>query len=66
MSNPDGQTVSLFMMSRQGSVASSETIAVPGHPKGIAIRDLSGDGKGDVVITNNSRDNVTIIMGRSR
>jgi hypothetical protein len=53
-------------MSREGSVASRQAISVPGHVKGLAIRDLDGDGKAEVVITNNSGNNVTIVMGKSR
>jgi hypothetical protein len=33
-------------------------------PKGLAIRDLNGDGKADMVITNNSDNTVTVILSR--
>jgi hypothetical protein len=61
VSNPDGDKISIFTMSRKSSVASSATVSVPGHPKGLAIRDLDGDGKAEIVATNNTSDSVTVI-----
>ena len=40
------------------------TIAVGGKPKGLAIRDLNGDGKADVVTTNNGDNTVTIMLSK--
>ena len=65
VSNPDGDNITIFMMSREGSVASAHRrYRFAGHPKGLAIRDLDGDGKAEIVITNNTRNRVTIIMGK--
>jgi len=64
VSNPDGDNITIFRMSREGSVASRTTISVRGHPKGLAIRDLNGDGKAEIVITNNASDSVTVITGK--
>ena len=64
VSNPDGNNITLFLMSSKGGVASSSTIAVSGKPKGLAIRDLNGDGKGDLVITNNGDDVVTVMLSK--
>jgi hypothetical protein len=61
VSSPDGNNITLFLMSSKG-VASSSTIAIGGKPKGLAIRDLNGDGKADMVITNNSDNTVTVIL----
>lgn len=64
VSNPDGDKITIFRMSRAGSVASRTTMSVKGHPKGLAIRDVNGDGKADIVTTNNAIDRVTVITGK--
>ncbi len=64
MSNPDSDVITIFMMSRNGSVAARSTVAVSGHPKGLAIRDLNGDGKADIVVTNTATNTVTVILGK--
>jgi hypothetical protein len=64
VTNTDGDNLSLFLLSRRGSVASSSTVAVGRQPKGIAIRDLNGDGKGDIVVADNGDNNVLVIWGR--
>lgn len=63
VSSPDGNNITLFLMSSKG-VASSSTIAVSGKPKGLAIRDLNTDGKADIVTTNNGENAVTVILSR--
>ena len=64
VSNPEGNNITLFLMSSKGAVASSSTIAVSGKPKGLAIRDLNGDGTGDLVITNNGDNTVTVMLSK--
>jgi hypothetical protein len=61
VSSPDGNTITLFLMSSTG-VATSTTIPVGGKPKGLAICDLDGDGRGDLVIANNGADSVTVML----
>ena len=51
-------------MSKNGSVLSSSSITVGNHPKGVAIADLNGDGKGDIVVCNNLDNDITIISGK--
>jgi len=64
-SNPDSDSITIFKMSRKGSVAASRsTLSVPGHPKGLAIRDLNDDGKADIVVTNNAANTVSVILGK--
>ena len=64
VSSPDGDSVTVFLMSVKGAAASSYTITVGGRPKGLAIRDLNGDGKADIVVTNNSDNAVTVMLSR--
>jgi FG-GAP-like repeat len=60
VSNPESDSITLFTMSRTGTVF-SRTIHVAGHPKGLAIGDLDGDGKAEIVVTNNTSRSVTIL-----
>lgn len=64
VSNPDSDTITIFLMSRKGSVTARSTVLVPEHPKGVAIRDLNGDGKADTVVTNSATNSVTVIFGK--
>jgi|GEM_PF-4057597 len=49
---------------QMGSVLLQSAITVGNHPKGIAIADLNGDGKGDIVVCNNADNNITIILSK--
>jgi hypothetical protein len=64
VSNPDSDTITIFMMSRKGSVTARSTLLAPGHPKGLAIRDLNGDDKAEIVVTNSATNTVTVILGK--
>ena len=64
VSSIDGDNITLFMMSKSSSVASSSTIAVGSKPKGLAIRDLNGDGKADIVVTNNGDNTATVMLSK--
>ena len=64
VSNPDGDRIDVFTMSRNGTVRSRTGISVPGHPKGLVLRDLDGDGKAEIVTTNNTSDRVTVVSGK--
>jgi hypothetical protein len=63
-SDNDSNKVYLFLMNRNGSVLSSQTITVGNHPKGVAIADLNGDRKGDVVVCNVADNDITIILSK--
>jgi hypothetical protein len=64
VANTGSDDITLFLMSRAGTVASSSTIAVGRKPKGIAIQDLNGDGKAEIVVADNGDNQVTVISGR--
>ncbi len=64
VSNPESDTITIFMMSRRGSMTARSTVSVPGHPKGLGIRDLNGDGRADIVVSNNATNTVTVILGK--
>jgi hypothetical protein len=64
VSSPDGDKIIVFTMSRKGAVTSRTAVSVPGHPKGLVLRDLDGDGNAEIVTTNNGDDSVTVITGR--
>jgi hypothetical protein len=61
VSIPDGDSIAVFTMSRAGSVTLRTTVSVPGHPKGLVVRDINFDGKAEIVTTNNATDSVTVI-----
>ena len=64
VSDPDGDALALFMMRRAGGVAARSTLPMAGHPKGVALRDLDGDGKADLVVTATAANTVTVGFGR--
>jgi hypothetical protein len=64
VSNPDSDSITIFRLSRVGSVASGSILSIPGHPKGLAVRDLNGDGKADIVVTNSAANTLTIVLGK--
>lgn len=64
VSSPDGDSITLFLMSNKSIVASSSTMIIGGKPKGLAIRDLNSDGKADIVITNNGDNTATVMLSR--
>jgi hypothetical protein len=51
-------------MNRSGKVSSIQVIPVGRHPKGVAIADLNGDGKGDIVVCNQLDNDISILMTR--
>lgn len=63
VSLPESDHLMAFYMSRRGAVAARKTIAIAGHPKGLAIADVDRDGHADIVTANNSADTITINFG---
>lgn len=51
-------------MNKNSGVLSGSSITVGNHPKGVAIADLNGDGKGDIVVCNNLDNDISIITGK--
>jgi VCBS repeat protein len=64
VTSPDGNRITLFLMSKKSGVVSSSTIAVGRKPKGLAMRDLNADGKADIVVTNNGANTVTVMLSK--
>ena len=60
-SDYEGNKIYLFIMDNNGHGITSKAIMTGRHPKGIAIVDLNGDRKGDIVVCNNADSNITII-----
>jgi hypothetical protein len=63
VSCPDSDQVDVFLMSRTAGPAAS-VIRVSGRPKGIALQDVSADGRADLLIANNGENTVTVILSR--
>jgi uncharacterized membrane protein YphA (DoxX/SURF4 family) len=61
VSSPDGHTVTIWLMGRQGT-RSSSLIPIDGEPKGVAIADLNGDRVGDLVIADHQHDSVIVML----
>ncbi len=57
-------TATKFLMSKNDLIVAQSTITVGNHPKGIAIADLNGDGKGDIVVCNQLDNEISVIIGR--
>ncbi len=64
VSNPDSNEITVFTMSRRGSVTSRATESVQGNPKGLAIGDVNRDGKADIVVTNRAENSITVLFGK--
>jgi hypothetical protein len=64
VSNPDEDLLTIFTMSRKGTIRARSTLSVPGHPKGLAIGDMNEDGRADIVVTNSATNTVTVILSK--
>jgi VCBS repeat protein len=64
VSSPEGDYVTLFTMTRQDSVGTTTRLPVSGHPKGLAVADLNGDRRAEIVVTLNTANQVAVILGR--
>ena len=76
VANYADDTVSVLLNASNGSVltglgfdtikfAGATTYQVGSHPSAVAIGDVNGDGKPDIVVTNASDDTVTILRGET-
>ena len=51
-------------MNKNETVLSSSALIVGNHPKGVAIADLNGDGKCEIVVCNQLDDEISIIIAK--
>ena len=58
-----GHDVTILRRTRSGGYAVARTPAVGRAPQGLAIADLNGDGKGDLVVCESADNEVTIFWG---
>jgi FG-GAP-like repeat len=63
LSLPDSDRITVFSMTKSGTLAARRDLHVGGHPKGVAIYDFDSDGKGDLVSADNSANTVTVLFG---
>lgn len=63
VSTPESDRITILLMARNSTVLSRRDVVVGGHPKGLVIHDFNGDHKGDIAVTNNSANTVTILFG---
>ena len=62
VSDNSSDKITVYLMGKNGRVASPYQVTVGNHPKGIAIADLNGDGKGDIVVCNSADNDISIII----
>ena len=63
VSNYSSHSISILRRDRD-SFALSATIPVGKYPDGIAVGDLDGDGKADIVVANSEDNNISILFGK--
>lgn len=63
-SDYEGNKIYLFIMNKNGQVLTGKAIHTGIHPKGIAIADLNNDKKAEIVVCNNTDNNITIIWSK--
>jgi hypothetical protein len=66
VSDNSSDRITLYRMTKNGTVGTASRITVGNHPKGITIADLNGDGKGEIVVCNNGDDDISIIMSTQK
>ena len=64
VSSMQSNSITLFLMSAHGGIASRSIIGTGRWPHGIAVRDLDNDGKAEIVVTNAGDNRIEIIPGR--
>ncbi|HSZ57081.1 MAG TPA: FG-GAP-like repeat-containing protein, partial [Tepidisphaeraceae bacterium] len=58
-----GNTVSVLLGKGDGTFQSPQFVNVGTYPESVAISDLNGDGKPDIIVANAGSDNVSVLVG---
>ena len=61
--NAKGSTVSVLLNNGAGTFQTQQTFSTGLEPAGLALADLNGDGKADLVVTNYFSNTVSILLG---
>src|SRR5207302_5071208 len=58
-----GARVSVLLGNGNGTFQLRQSFAVGTNPRGVALGDINGDGKLDLVVANRSNNNVGVLLG---
>jgi FG-GAP-like repeat len=53
-----------ILLGGKGTFTRAATIPVGDHPYGLAVGDLNGDSKADIVVANGRDNNISVLMSR--
>ncbi len=58
-----GNTVSVLLGNGNGTFQAEQTYAVDAEPESVALADVNGDGKPDIIVANRTSDTVSVLLG---
>jgi hypothetical protein len=58
-----GQSVSVLLGNGDGTFQTQKTFSVGQSPNAVAIADLNGDGKPDIIVANSKSDTISVLLG---